>query len=103
MKRVISFLSVITALCILLSGIAVGASAEPVQEPQPPYYVLYPFEMMMAGLPKTIRAQFDYDADFIGIASDYPGYADRGFVFPLASEEYGGLYDVDYTVEDKAA
>lgn len=98
MKRALSILSLIMAFCILLSCTVTGASAA--EEPQPPYYFLYQFDMIMVGLPKTFKAQFDYDADFIRIASDYPGYEDRGFVFPLASEEYGSIYDVSYTVDD---
>lgn len=98
MKRVLSILSLVMALCILLSCTVTGASAA--ESLQPPYYFLYQLDMIMVGLPKTIKAQFDYDADFIRIASNYPGYEDRGFVFPLASEEYGSIYDVSYTVDD---
>ncbi len=98
MKRVLSILSLVMALCILLSCTITGASAA--ENLQPPYYFLYQLDMIMVGLPKTIKAQFDYDADFIRIASNYPGYEDRGFVFPLASEEYGSIYDVSYTVDD---
>ncbi len=98
MKRVLSILSLIMTLCVLLSCTVTGASAA--EEPQPPFYTLYPYHMVVAGMPKTIKAQFDYDRNFIEIASDYPGYENKGFVFPLATEEYGGMYDVSYTVND---
>lgn len=106
MKRVLSLISVITALCILLSCMVIDVSAEPAQEPQPPYYVHYPVTMVMAGMPKTIKAQFDYDPDYIEIAADYPhrnhlpSYNGVGYAFPLATEKYNNLYDVDYTVND---
>lgn len=103
MKRALSFLSIIMALCILLSCTVTGASAA--EEPQPPFYVRYQYEMRAAGLPKTIQAQFDYDQNFCEVASDYytenyPSYVGTGFIFPPATEEYGNLYDVSYTVND---
>lgn len=103
MKRALSFLSIIMTLCILLSCTVTGASAA--EEPQPPFYVHYQYEMRAAGLPKTIQAQFDYDQNFCEVASDYytenyPSYVGTGFIFPPATEEYGNLYDVSYTVND---
>ena len=103
MKRVLSFLSLIMALCVLLSCTVTGASAA--EEPQPPFYIRYQYEMRAAGLPKKIQAQFDYDQSFCEVASDYytenyPSYVGTGFIFPPATEEYGNLYDVSYTVND---
>ena len=95
MKRIVS---AIIVLVLILSCAVTGTSAA--QEPQPPFYTLYPFVMIATGLPKTIKAQFDYDRNYLEIASDYPGYENRGFVFPLATEKYGSLYDVSYTVDD---
>ena len=69
MKRALSILSLIMAFCILLSCTVTGASAA--EEPQPPFYVRYQYEMRAAGLPKTIQAQFDYDQNFCEVASDY--------------------------------
>ena len=103
MKRALSILSLIMAFCILLSCTVTSASAA--EEPQPPFYVRYQYEMRAAGLPKTIQAQFDYDQNFCEVASDYytenyPSYVGTGFIFPPATEEYGNLYDVSYTVND---
>ena len=95
MKRIVS---AIIVLVLILSCTVTGTSAA--QEPQPPFFTLYHHQMMVAGLPKTIKAQFDYDRNYLEIASDYPGYENRGFVFPLATEKYGSLYDVGYTVDD---
>ena len=100
MKRVLSVISLIMTLCILLSCTAVVVTAEPAQEPQQPDYIRYPVTMIMAGMPKSIKAQFDYDRDYIDIAPDYPSFNGTGFVFPLAGEEYGSMYDVSYTVND---
>lgn len=99
MKRVLSILSVITALCILLSCIGAGITAASA-EPQPPFYLHYPVDMIVAGIPQTIKAQFNYERNYIEIIPDYPGFEDTGFIFPLATEEYGSLYNVSYTVED---
>lgn len=103
MKRALSILSLIMAFCILLSCTVTGASAA--EEPQPPFYIRYQYEMRAAGLPKKIQAQFDYDQNFCEVASDYytenyPSYVGTGFIFPPATEEYGNLYDVSYTVND---
>ena len=69
MKRIVS---AIIVLVLILSCAVTGTSAA--QEPQPPFYTLYPFVMIATGLPKTIKAQFDYDRNYLEIASDYPGY-----------------------------
>ena len=103
MKRALSILFLVMALCILLSCTVTGASAA--EEPQPPFYIRYQYEMRAAGLPKKIQAQFDYDQNFCEVASDYytenyPSYVGTGFIFPPATEEYGNLYDVSYTVND---
>lgn len=103
MKRILSIVSVIMTLCVLLSCTVTGVSA--VGEPQPPFYSCYPYHMMMVGLPKTIKAQFDYDQNFCELASDYytesyPSFIGTGFIFPLATEKYGNLYDVSYTIND---
>ncbi|MBQ3329724.1 MAG: hypothetical protein IJG87_00935 [Ruminococcus sp.] len=100
MKRVLSIVSVIMALCVLLSCTAVVVTAVPAQEPQQPEYIRYPVTMIMAGMPKSIKAQFDYDRDYIDIAPDYPSFNGTGFVFPLAGGEYDSMYDVSYTVND---
>ena len=104
MKKLLSILSAIMALCILLSCTAVTGvtAAAPDQEPVPGYnyYCQGVASLATTRMPKIVKAQFDYDRDFIDIVPDYPGYEDKGFIFPLATAAYGNMYDVSYTVDD---
>ncbi len=106
MKKTVSLL--LTAV-LILSLMTVGASAAaPEQTADDGYncYCHYPVNLHVPGLPKTIRATFGYDRDFIDVVPDYPdqegypSYNADGIAFPLATAEYGDFYNVSYTVDD---
>ena len=100
MKKLISSL---IAVILILSCVTVNASASEQEEDHMKNFNRYrssPMTLYTAKLPQYIKGSFDYDPDYIDIVPHYPGYEDKGYIFPLASEEYGSLYEVSYTVED---
>ena len=100
MKKLISSL---IAVILILSCVTVNASASEQEEDHMKNFNRYrssPMTLYTAKLPQYIKGSFDYDPDYIEIVPHYPGYEDKGYIFPLASEEYGSLYEVSYTVED---
>ena len=98
----LKIIAVILALALIVTCFAAGAAAAaPEQDiiPGHNYYFSTFMNITTDGLPKYIKASFDYDRDFVGIVPEYPGYEDRGFIFPLAND-FGSIYDVKYTVND---
>lgn len=106
MKKVL-FCLLIAVLVLTFVTITVYAAApdQPVY-PGYNYYVHYPIWLQSEQMPKYIKASFDYDRDFIDIVPDYPkienfpDYNGVGYAFPLASEQYGSMYDVTCSVDD---
>lgn len=102
MKRALSILSLIMALCILMSCTAVtayaeGESMDPEELGITSYYSTGN-QLIVPGLPKLIRGSLEYDESKAEIYREHPKYGEDGVRFPL-SEEYGELYDVDYRFE----
>lgn len=100
MKKLISSL---IAVILILSCMTVNASASEQEEDVMKNYNYYchnEIPLNTSKLPQYIKGRFDYDSNYIKIVPEYPGYEGRGYLFPLASEQYGALYDLSYTVED---
>lgn len=105
MKKVLSFIFALILICALA---AIGALAAAPDQPVYPgynYYVHYPVSVWTDKLPRYIKASFDYDRDFVDIVPDYPdteafSYNGVGYIFPLADENHGSMYDLSYTVDD---
>ena len=100
MKKLISSL---IAVILILSCVTVNASASEQEEDVMKNYNYYchnEIPLNTSKLPQYIKGRFDYDSNYIKIVPEYPGYEGRGYIFPLASEQYGALYDLSYTVED---
>ncbi len=94
--------ALIAVILILSCTITSASASEPEVDPMDNFnrYRSMPMVLNTAKLPRYIKGSFDYDPDFIEIVPHYPGYEDRGYIFPLATEEYGALYDVSFTKKD---
>lgn len=88
-------ISLIIALMVVFTAIPVTGAASDYRT-----YRSFSLSLSTPGLPQTIKCSFEYDAV---LADILPGFTDNipeGYVFPLASDSYHNLYEVEYTVEN---
>lgn len=98
MKKLISFALALVLMLSCLTVTAFAADKQPNTE-QMIEYRNSPCSLTVPKLPKYIKGTFDYDETKSAILTDHPGYEGRGFVFPLAGEDFGSLYDVSFSVD----
>lgn len=92
MKKCISFLLI---LLILVSCLPLSAAAEDNSK-----CYRHRFMLVTPGLPQYIKGYLQYDPQKAELMTDYPGYEPDGFLFPLASELFEGMYALEYTADN---
>lgn len=88
-------LSLVFVLVLLVSCLPLSAGATRYND-----YRHSPLKLYTPGVPQYLKGYLQYDPEQVDIVSDCPGYEWEGFIFPLASDDFDRMYQVDYTAEN---